>query len=180
MINGDFGDDDEEEDDSPDDGESDDGGSSDGGGDNVFTTDGGGDDSEGGGGGGSGGGNTSNSGGGQVLGATTGPTQITGCGTRTTGFSTVTGQSCTNNIAHNEGQVLGAESYHFTLTLKLGSKGTEVMELQKALKAAGYYNGALDGKFGPKVKAAVIKLEIANGLKGDGAVGAKVRALLNK
>jgi uncharacterized protein YjdB len=113
---------------------------------------------------------------GQVLGASTGP--IAGCDARTTGFSTTTGQSCVGNTGAT-GQVLGAQSYNFTLTLRMGSKGTEVTELQTFLNNAGYNCGTADGKFGAKTKAAVIKFEIANKLIGDGVVGAKVRALLN-
>jgi peptidoglycan/xylan/chitin deacetylase (PgdA/CDA1 family) len=78
------------------------------------------------------------------------------------------------------GQVLGAQSYHFTLTLRRGARGNEVMELQKFLNNAGYNSGIVDGKFGTKVRLAVINFEKANKLKGDGIVGAKVRALLNQ
>jgi peptidoglycan hydrolase-like protein with peptidoglycan-binding domain len=66
------------------------------------------------------------------------------------------------------------------LTLKKGSKGNEVMELQKFLNNAGYNCGTADGSFGAKVKTAVIKFQIANGLTGDGVVGPKLRALLNQ
>ena len=114
---------------------------------------------------------------GQVLGASTGPVTIPGCDNRTTGFSVTTGQSCVGNTP--SGKVLGAQSYHFTLILRNGSKGDEVMELQKFLNNAGYNSGATDGIFGPKTKAAVIKFETENKLKGDGVVGPKVRALLN-
>jgi len=78
------------------------------------------------------------------------------------------------------GQVLGAEKFIFTLFLKQGSFGNEVMELQKFLNASGYGTLVLDGKFGPKTNAAVIKFQIANGLVGDGLVGPKTRAVLNK
>ena len=111
---------------------------------------------------------------------TTTSTVIAGCDNRTTGFSVTTGQSCVGNIGTAPaGQVLGAQSFHFTLTLRMGSKGNEVLELQKFLNNAGYNVGKADGSFGSKTKAAVIKLEIANKLKGDGVVGAKVRAILN-
>ncbi len=78
------------------------------------------------------------------------------------------------------GKVLGAQAFKFTLVLKKGSKGNEVKELQKFLKTAGYDVGTPDGSFGAKTKAAIIKFQIANKLKGDGVVGPKVRALLNK
>jgi len=115
------------------------------------------------------------------------PTVIPGCDDRKTGFSVITGQSCVGNIGttvvsntQTTGQVLGVESFNFTLTLRMGSKGNEVIELQKFLNNAGYSVGTADGKFGAKTKAAVIKFQIANKLKGDGVVGPKVRALLNK
>ncbi|MCX6705114.1 MAG: peptidoglycan-binding domain-containing protein, partial [Candidatus Woesebacteria bacterium] len=111
---------------------------------------------------------------GKVLGATT----IAGCGNRTTGFSVVTGQSCIGNSP--AGQVLGAEKFNFTKLIKQGSKSNEVIELQKFLNTAGYNVGTADGKFGAKTKAALIKFQVANKLKGDGVVGLKVRALLNK
>jgi len=54
------------------------------------------------------------------------------------------------------------------------------MELQKFLNAAGYDVGTPDGKFGAKTRAALIKFQIAKGLKGDGIVGKLTRDLLNK
>jgi len=78
------------------------------------------------------------------------------------------------------GQVLGAEKFNFTLWLKYGSRGNEVMELQKFLNNAGHDCGIADGIFGPKTKAAVIKFQLANGLAGDSIVGPLTRAVLNK
>ena len=84
------------------------------------------------------------------------------------------------------GQVLGAEKFIFTLFLKKGPPyhfstwGNEVMELQKFLDAAGYGPLSVDGKFGVKTKASVVRFQIANGLKGDGIVGPLTRAVLNK
>jgi peptidoglycan hydrolase-like protein with peptidoglycan-binding domain len=92
--------------------------------------------------------------------------------------SAVTTYTTTNTTP--VGQVLGAESFHFTLPLKKGAKGDEVTQLQNFLNNAGYDCGTADGKFGPKTKTALIKFEIANKLKGDGVVGPKVRAILNQ
>ncbi|MFA6251576.1 MAG: immunoglobulin-like domain-containing protein [Candidatus Paceibacterota bacterium] len=78
------------------------------------------------------------------------------------------------------GQVLGAEKFIFTLPLKLGSKGNEVIELQKFLNTAGYNCGLADGIFGPKTKAAVMKFQLANGLDDDGIVGPLTREVLNR
>lgn len=79
-----------------------------------------------------------------------------------------------------EGFVLGANAFHFSKLLKHGSKDNEVMELQKFLNNAGYNIGTPNGYFGPMTKAAVIKFQVANGLKGDGIIGALGRAILNK
>ena len=69
---------------------------------------------------------------------------------------------------------------NFTLLLKKGSRGNEVMELQKLLNDSGYNSGIADGIFGLKTKSAVIKFQIANKLIGDGIVGRLTRAILNK
>ena len=95
-------------------------------------------------------------------------------------FSTTTGRNCNAATpAVPAGKVLGAEKFNFTLFVKNGSNGSEIIELQKFLNTLGYTLTA-DGKFGPKTKAAVIKFQIANGLKGDGIIGALTRAFLNK
>ncbi|MFA6392970.1 MAG: immunoglobulin-like domain-containing protein [Candidatus Paceibacterota bacterium] len=78
------------------------------------------------------------------------------------------------------GKVLGAEKFNFTKLMKNGSKGNEIIELQKLLTSLGYNCGIADGKFGPKTKGAVIKFQKANKLVGDGIIGAKTRAVLNK
>lgn len=46
-----------------------------------------------------------------------------------------------------------------------------IRQIQKALKNAGYYKGAADGKMGPQTKEAVKKFQKANGLRVDGIVG---------
>ena len=53
-------------------------------------------------------------------------------------------------------------------------------DIQKALKSAGFYTGAIDGKIGPRTKKAVIDFQKANGLKADGKVGPKTLAELDK
>ena len=44
-------------------------------------------------------------------------------------------------------------------------------DIQQALKHAGFYQGNVDGKFGPQSKAAVKEFQRINGLKADGVVG---------
>ncbi len=54
------------------------------------------------------------------------------------------------------------------------------VEIQTALKNAGFYAGAIDGKIGPKTKKAVAEFQKANGLKADGRVGPKTWSVLSK
>lgn len=57
-------------------------------------------------------------------------------------------------------------------TLRLGSKGSEVKELQSALTRAGY-SLTVDGVFGTKTASAVVSFQDRYGLSTDGIVGAK-------
>jgi len=54
------------------------------------------------------------------------------------------------------------------------------MEIQTALKNAGFYAGTVDGKIGPKSKKAIEEFQKANNLKVDGKVGPKTWAALSK
>jgi hypothetical protein len=62
--------------------------------------------------------------------------------------------------------------------LAIGSKGPEVVELQKLLAKKKFYEGKADGDFGKVTEAAVNKFKAAKGLKADGRVGGKTFALL--
>lgn len=53
-----------------------------------------------------------------------------------------------------------------------------IQEIQTALKNAGYYAGAVDGKKGPMTTKAVEDFQKANNLKADGKVGPKTWELL--
>jgi peptidoglycan hydrolase-like protein with peptidoglycan-binding domain len=53
-------------------------------------------------------------------------------------------------------------------------------EIQTALKKAGYYAGAIDGKIGPKTMKAIEEFQKAKGLKVDGKVGPRTWAELEK
>lgn len=52
-----------------------------------------------------------------------------------------------------------------------GSKGREVTEIQKRLKAWGYYNGTVDGKYGYQTYQAVRYFQRKNNLRVDGIAG---------
>ena len=54
-----------------------------------------------------------------------------------------------------------------------------VRQIQGALKNAGYYDGAIDGKMGPKTKEAIKEFQKEYGLKPDGVVGTKTRSKLS-
>jgi murein L,D-transpeptidase YcbB/YkuD len=45
------------------------------------------------------------------------------------------------------------------------------VNIQKALKKAGYYNGAVDGKVGPGTRDAIASFQKDNGLTADGVCG---------
>ena len=56
---------------------------------------------------------------------------------------------------------------------KMGSRGTEVKNIQTRLKKWGYYTGSIDGIYGTATKNAVIKFQKNNGLTADGIAGPK-------
>lgn len=56
-------------------------------------------------------------------------------------------------------------------TLKPGSRGSEVTELQATLKLLGYYGGTVDGVYGQSTVTAVAQFQQAAGLNADGVTG---------
>ena len=56
-------------------------------------------------------------------------------------------------------------------SLRQGSSGDKVKELQEALKKLGFYSGTVDSSFGPVTKKAVIAFQKRYGLKQDGWFG---------
>ncbi len=53
-------------------------------------------------------------------------------------------------------------------------------QIQRALENAGYYQGQIDGKIGPRTQEAIRKFQKAKGLKADGIVGKKTSAELSR
>lgn len=66
------------------------------------------------------------------------------------------------------GQALAAYS-----TLEYGSRGSDVLKLQKALLELGFDPNGTDGKFGSGTKKAVIAYQKSRGLTADGKAGNK-------
>ncbi|MDD3334531.1 MAG: peptidoglycan-binding protein [Eubacteriales bacterium] len=64
-------------------------------------------------------------------------------------------------------------------SLRYGNSGSRVTDLQKALKAAGYFNGTIDGVYGDLTFKAVKSFQRDNKLYADGIAGTKTLAKLN-
>ena len=64
--------------------------------------------------------------------------------------------------------------------LRPGDKGEKVQRLQRILKLLGYYDGKIDGSYGPKTTGAVKAFQKANCLDPDGVAGPKTLEALRK
>lgn len=53
-------------------------------------------------------------------------------------------------------------------------------QIQKALKNAGYYDGVVDGKIGPKTRTAIMEFQKNMELKADGIAGRNTKEKLLK
>jgi len=53
-------------------------------------------------------------------------------------------------------------------------------DIQVALKNAGFYTGAIDGKIGPVSKKAIVEFQKSNSLVADGKVGPKTWVILSR
>ena len=65
------------------------------------------------------------------------------------------------------------------MVIKEGSKGTDVKELQRALKELGYNCGIADGIFGMGTRVQVEKFQEDNDLYPDGIVGSGTLSAMN-
>src|SRR5438034_2244094 len=63
-------------------------------------------------------------------------------------------------------------------TLKQGSSGPDVTNLQQKLKDLGFDPNGVDGNFGPGTRAAVIAFQQSKGLQADGIAGPATMAAL--
>jgi N-acetylmuramoyl-L-alanine amidase len=76
----------------------------------------------------------------------------------------LTGFFLSNNARNLDEFSRAAVSYY-------GSSGQEVINIQKRLKAWGYYNGVVDGKYGYQTYQAVRYFQSKNNLRVDGIAG---------
>lgn len=65
-------------------------------------------------------------------------------------------------------------------SLRVGSSGAKVKELQQLLKDRGFNPGPIDGSFGSGTETAVIAFQKSQGLKADGIVGTTTWNALTK
>lgn len=75
-------------------------------------------------------------------------------------------------------EYISSESYAKEAALYWGSRGDKVSEVQRKLRQWGYYDGAVDGVYGPETFEAVKKFQRKNGLKVDGVVGSQTAAAI--
>ncbi|MDK2917330.1 MAG: N-acetylmuramoyl-L-alanine amidase [Candidatus Petromonas sp.] len=66
----------------------------------------------------------------------------------------------------------------YARTLYWGTRGEDVKVVQNKLKNWGYYDGIVDGIYGPKTYRAVVKFQRKNGLRVDGVVGKQTKSAL--
>ena len=60
----------------------------------------------------------------------------------------------------------------------IGSRGSEVRNIQQRLKDWGYYKGSVDGIYGTKTRSAVIAFQKKHGITADGICGKKTLELI--
>ncbi|NPV26419.1 MAG: L,D-transpeptidase family protein [Firmicutes bacterium] len=64
--------------------------------------------------------------------------------------------------------------------LRVGDRGSDVLEVQRRLQILGYYDGDLDGVYGPQTQQAVIDFQRDHNLEPDGIVGPRTYEELQK
>ncbi len=81
-----------------------------------------------------------------------------------------TAQQLTTNMGNSSGEIAQTGAI-IRPALKLGSRGSEVLELQAALKLLGFYDDNVDGIFSQSTATAVSKFQETAGVTPDGIVG---------
>lgn len=107
----------------------------------------------------------------------------TGC-SGNAAFSSTTGKPCSGSYAGvttaASSNASGRVTYNFgALTLRNGSRGEAVMELQRFLNAKLNLGLVVDGKLGPRTIAVIKKWQMDHGLVADGLIGVKTKAMMN-
>jgi peptidoglycan hydrolase-like protein with peptidoglycan-binding domain len=77
-------------------------------------------------------------------------------------------------------KVLGASTFNFLKDLRMGSKGEDVMELQKILISDGFLSSEVTGNFGMMTKTALMRWQAKNKIPSTGNFGAMSRRYLNE
>ncbi len=75
----------------------------------------------------------------------------------------------------NNAQITGRLSKYSPVKapfLRPGSRGQPVRDVQAVLRSLGFYNGAIDGIYGPRTATAVATFQRSQRIVGDGRVGA--------
>lgn len=93
----------------------------------------------------------------------------------TTGGTTVTAPS---DISKGEITILPGTQPSAYPTVKYGSEGEAVEQLQTRLKELGYFSGTVGGNFGTITRTAVMAFQAAAALSADGIVGSDTWAAL--
>ncbi|MBQ9210567.1 MAG: peptidoglycan-binding protein [Clostridia bacterium] len=75
-----------------------------------------------------------------------------------------------NDTAANNGVVMPDNYVSYTKTLKSGSSGTLVKQLQQRMTDLGYYAGPVSGNFAKQTLRAVKAIQVQNGMKETGQV----------
>ncbi len=75
------------------------------------------------------------------------------------------------NLALQRGPTIPVEPYQGAMYRTATGFQVPAMDIQKALKKAGYYSGTADGKMGPDSREALRNFQRDNGLTADGVCG---------
>ena len=74
--------------------------------------------------------------------------------------------------------ILNLGSINTSAYSAMGSRGSEVKNIQQRLKSWGYYKGPVDGIYGTQTKSAVIKFQKSHNVVVDGICGPKTLELI--
>jgi hypothetical protein len=94
-------------------------------------------------------------------------------------YSPVSGKKCTT--FSSDAPIVSSSKYDFgPITLRVGSRGDGVKELQRFLNRSLHLGLKIDGILGPKTIAVMKTWQLQHGLVPDGLIGPKTKALMNQ